>query len=92
MITSNDTRLTIEIAYLIISEGLPFNLAQKPRFKKVLEFSRNHLKTYIPSNRKLISKELVDVIHEQNMKRNLAIIKYEAEVFGLLFLGDVATL
>ena len=37
LITSNDTRLTISIADLVISEGLPFNLSQKPRFKKVLE-------------------------------------------------------
>ena len=85
MITSNDTRLTIAIAYLIISEGLHFNLAQKPRFKKVLRFSGNVLKTYIPPNRKLISKELLDVIHEQNMKRNLAMIKKEADMFGLFF-------
>ena len=50
------------------------------------------LKTYIPPNRKLTSKELLDVIHEQNMKRNLAIIKKEAEIFELLFLGDGATI
>ena len=75
MITSNDTRLTIAIADLIIPEVLPFNLDQKPRFEKVLELSRNVLKTYIPPNSKLISKELLDVIHEQNMKRNLAMIK-----------------
>ena len=67
LITSNDTRLTTAIADLIISEGLPFNLAQKPRSKKLLELSRNVLKTYIPPNRKLISKELLDVIHEENM-------------------------
>ena len=84
MITSNDTRLTIAIADLIISEGLPFNLAQKPIFKKVLELSRDFLKTYIPPNRKLISKELLDVIHEQNMKRNISMIKKEADIFGLL--------
>ena len=72
--------------------GIKFNLAQKTRFKKVIDLSRNVLKTYIPSNRKLISKELLDVIHEQNMKRNLAMIKKEAEIFGLLFLGDGATI
>ena len=77
LITSNDPRLTIAIADLIISEGLPFNLAQKPRFKKVLELSRNVLKTYISPNRKLISKELLDVIHEQKMINNLAMIKNE---------------
>ena len=64
LIISNDTCLTIAIADLIISEGLPFNISQKPRFKKVLDLSRNVSKTYIPPNRKLISKELLDVIHE----------------------------
>ena len=54
--------------------------------------SRNVSKTYIPPNRKIISKELFDVIHEQNIKRNLAMIKKEADIFGLLFLGDGATI
>ena len=92
LITSNDTRLTIEISDLIISEGLLFNLSKKLRPKKVLEFSRNVSKTYIPPNRKLISKALLDVIHEQKMKRNLALIKKEADIFGLLFLGDGDTI
>ena len=92
LITSNDTRLTIAIADLIISEDLTFNLDQKSIFKKVMELSRNVLKTYILPNRKLISKELLDVIHEQNKKRNLAMIKKEADIFGLLFLGYGATI
>ena len=92
MITSNNNRLTISIEDLIISEVLPFNLSQKPIFKKVLDLSRNISKTYITPNRKLISKELIDVIHEQNMKRNLVIIKKEAETFGLLFFGYGATI
>ena len=54
--------------------------------------SRSVAKTYISPNRKLISKELLDVIHEQNMKMDLAMIKKEAEIFGLLFLGDGATI
>ena len=78
LITSNDTCLTIAISDLIISEGLPINLSQKLRFKKVPELSGHVLKTYIPPNRNLISKEPLDVIHEQNMKRNLGMIKKEA--------------
>ena len=46
----------------------------------------------MPPNRNLISKELLDVIHEQNMKSNLAMIKNLEEIFGLLFLGNSATL
>ena len=38
--TSHETRLTVAISDLIISEGLSFNLSQKPRFKKVLDLAR----------------------------------------------------
>ena len=70
----NDIRITIVISDLIISEGIYFNLSQKPRLDKVLELSRNISKTYITPNRNLISKELLDAILEHNTKRNLAII------------------
>ena len=32
----------------------------------------------------------MDVIHDQNMERNLSLIEKESEIFGLLFLGDGA--
>ena len=54
--------------------------------------SRNVSKTYITPNKKLISKELLDIIHEHNMKSNLAMIIKEAEICGLLLLGDGATI
>ena len=91
-ITSNETRLTIAVSDVIISEGLSLNIYQNKIFKKVLEFSRNVSKTYIRPDRKIISKELLDVIHEHNTKSNLAMIKKEADIFGLLFLGDGATI
>ena len=91
-ITSNKTRLTISISDIIISEGLLFSFSQKPKFKRILELARNVYKTYIPPNINLIYKELLDVIHEQNTKRGLSIIKEEAGIFGLLFLVDSATL
>ena len=86
------TCLTIAISDIIMTEGLSFNISQKPRFKKVLNFSRIISRTYIPPNRNIISKELLDVIHEYNMKSNLKMNKSKAEIFGLLFLGDGATI
>ena len=86
--TSNDTRLTVAIADLIISEVLSFNLSQKPRFKKVLYFEINVSKCFQSPDRKLISKALLDVIHYQNMERNLSLIEKESDIFGLLFLGE----
>ena len=52
----------------------------------------NVYKAYIPPNRNPTSKELLGVIHEQNMRINLSIIEKEAEIFGLLFLGYGATI
>ena len=89
---SNETRLTVAISDIIISEGLSFNISQKPRFKKVLELARTVSKCYQPPNRNLISKDLLDVIHDQNMERNLSLIKKESDIFGFLFLGDGATI
>ena len=90
--TSNETRLTVAITYLIISEGLSFNPSQKPRFKKVIELAITVSKCYQPLNRKHISKDLLDVIHDQNMERNLSLIEKESDIFGLLFLGDGTTI
>ena len=37
MITSNKTYVTVAISDLVISEGLSLNIAQNPRFEKVLD-------------------------------------------------------
>ena len=57
-----------------------------------MDLASNVSKTYITSNRNLIYKEVLGVIHKQNTKRNLAIIKKEARIFRLLFLVDGATI
>ena len=46
IMTSNETCLTVAIADLVISGGLSFNISQKPRFKKVLDFARTVSKSY----------------------------------------------
>ena len=48
--TSNESRLTVAIAYLIIYEGLYFNLVQKTWFKTVLDLARNVSKGYQSPN------------------------------------------
>ena len=74
-IISNETRLTIGIDDLIVLEILSFNISQKPIFEKLLELARNVCNAYITLNRNLISRGILDVIHEQNMKINLAMFK-----------------
>ena len=70
----NETNLTVAIADLIISEGISFNLSQKPRFKNVLDLSRTVSKIYQPPNITLIYKDLLGVIHYHNMERNLSLV------------------
>ena len=92
IMTSNETRLKVAIANIIISGGLYFNIYQKPWSEKVLDLARNVSKGYQHPNRNLISKDLLDVIHNNNMERNLSLIKKKSDIFGFLFLGDGATI
>ena len=54
--------------------------------------ARNASKGYNHPNIKLIAKDLLDVIHDQNMQRNLSMIKKESDIVGLFFLSDGATI
>ena len=63
------------MADLIISEGLSFNIPKNPILKKVLELERYVSNNHIHPDRKLIYKELLDVIHAHTIKSNLAMIK-----------------
>ena len=71
MMSSNKTCLTVEISDIIISEGISFNISKK-KFKKVLDLAINASRGYNHPNRKLISKYFLDVVHDQNTKRNLS--------------------
>ena len=57
----------------------------------MLDLGRNVSKCYQSPNRKLISKDILHVINDQNMERNLNLIEKESDIFGFLFLGDGAT-
>ena len=71
----NEAHLTVAIADLVIYEGLSFNISQKPRSKKVLNLEINVSKSYQPPNRKFIYKDLLGIIHDQNMESKLSFIK-----------------
>ena len=77
IMTSNEKCLTVAIADIIIYEGLCLNLAHKTRFKKVIDLARNVSESYQPTNRKLISKDLLDITHDKNTERTLILIKKE---------------
>ena len=92
MMNSNESRLIVAIYNLNIYEGISFNLAKKPRFKKVLDLARNVSKVCQTPNKNLIPKYLLDVTNYHNMECNLSLIKKESDNFGFLFLGIGATI
>ena len=38
----------------------------------------------------ILANDLLNVINDHNMQRNLSMIKKEADMFGLLFIGEGA--
>ena len=58
----------------------------------MLDLERTVSKCYQPPNRNLVSKDILDILHDQNMERKLSLIKKESDIFGLLFLGDGTTI
>ena len=44
------------------------------------------------TKQKAYIKGFLDVIHYQNMERNLIPIEKESDIFGFLFIGDGATI
>ena len=92
IIISNEARLTVEMYDIIISEGISFNLAQKPRFKKALDLATNVPKGYQPPNRNIIYKDLLVVIHYHNMESTLSLIKKESDFLDSYFLEMVLQL
>ena len=82
IMTSIETRLTVAISSPIISEGLSFSLAQKPCFKKVIDLAKN-VKRLSTFKKQIVAKDIMDIIHDQNMQSNLSLIKKESDIFGL---------
>ena len=69
---------------------LYFNISQKLRFKKVLDLARKVSNSSNAEDINILANDLLNVINDHNMQRNLSMIKKEADMFGLLFIGEGA--
>ena len=58
----------------------------------MLDLAIDVSQSYQPPNRKLIYKDLLYAIHDQNMESNFSLIKKESDIFGFLFPGHSATI
>ena len=87
-----ESKLTMAIADLIHSLGLPFSLSSERKFRHVLSLARAAGSTYVPPHRNLVAGELLDLNYEQYLKRNINWLKMDIDDFGLTYYGDGATI
>ena len=90
LLTRRSTQL--QIHDIVISEGVVFIIPHRIRFKKVLYLVINISEGYMYPNRNIIYNYVIDYISKHNTQRNLSMIKREADIFGFLFLGGIATI
>jgi len=87
---SEESKLTVAIADLIHSHGLPFTIADDPKFRKILFHAKSvDLLNYVLPNQNQVAGELLDLNHAQYMDRNTDELLQECDAFGLTLFGDV---
>lgn len=91
MDTHAEGKLTMAIADLIHSCGLPFSLASHHKFKRVLSLAKFASQKYVPPGRNKVGGELLDLNYQLHKDRILEDLQKEADVYGLSFFGDGAT-
>ncbi len=89
---SHATTLTTAIAEFCFARGLPFDITECYEFRKVLILAKMVSTAYLPPNRKAISNELLEISYEKKMEDTQKSLLKEADVFGLSFYGDSATI
>ncbi len=82
-----EAQLTIAIADLIHSCGLPFSLASHHKFHRVLSLAKFVTKKYVPPGRNKVAGELLDLNYEIYIKNTLELLLKEADVYGITFFG-----
>ena len=86
-----ESQLTMAIADLIHSCGLPFSLASHHKFQRVLTLAKVASSKYVPPGRNKVAGELLDLNYELYQKMIGEMLLKEADVFGISFFGDGAT-
>jgi Protein of unknown function (DUF 659) len=87
-----ESKLTMAIADLIHSCGLPFSLASHHKFKVVLSLAKFASKKYTPPGRNKVAGELLDLNYQLYKDKMMENVVKEADVYGVSFFGDGATI
>ena len=88
----SEGRLTMAIADLIHSCGLPFSLASHHKFQRILTYAKLAPKNYTPPNRNLVAGKLLDLNYEIYKSQTIEMLLKEADIYGISFFGDGATI
>eukprot|EP00428_Durinskia_dybowskii_P004068 CAMPEP_0170291710 /NCGR_PEP_ID=MMETSP0116_2-20130129/45948_1 /TAXON_ID=400756 /ORGANISM="Durinskia baltica, Strain CSIRO CS-38" /LENGTH=1013 /DNA_ID=CAMNT_0010543199 /DNA_START=29 /DNA_END=3070 /DNA_ORIENTATION=+ len=87
----SESQLTMAIADLIHSCGLPFSLAIHHKFQRVLTLAKVASTKYVPPGRNKVAGELLDLNYQIYKKKMIENVVKDANVYGLTFFGDGAT-
>jgi len=86
-----EAQLTMAIADLIHSCGLPFSLASHHKFKRVLTLAKVVGTKYVPPGRNRVAGELLDLNYHKYKTDMMEDVVKDADVYGVTFFGDGAT-
>lgn len=86
-----DSKLTMAIADMIHACGLPFALAQHPKFRLIINLARCTGTNYSPPSRNSVAGELLDLNYCQYQENATELLLRDLDTFGLSFYGDGAT-
>ena len=78
------------IVDLYHAEDIPLNIGESERFRKVINLARTVGPGYCPPNCNIIGGELLDINWKSYQTKTTKNMMDEADVFGLVFLGDLA--
>lgn len=89
--TISNAKLEMAIADFWHSDNLPDRAVESPRFKLILKYAKLVDQTFKVPSRKSIGGPLLDLNYKNFMTLNKEMILKEADVFGLAWLSDGAT-
>ncbi len=87
----NDSKVTMAIADFIHSCGLPFRLADHPKFRHLLRIAKFMSARYNFPSRNQVATELLDVNFDTYKNHTIETLQKDINLFGLSFYGDGAT-
>eukprot|EP00956_Cyclotella_meneghiniana_P025659 scaffold53954_cov63-Cyclotella_meneghiniana.AAC.3 len=88
----NSADLDAAIAQLVYCKGLPFTFGECPYFQRVLDAARLAPRGFKPPKKNLLAGPMLDIAYNTQLERDLHALLVDAEIFGLAFFGDGATI